>query len=139
MVLKFEKTDRAAVSDDERQHLRFQEVSALLGEYGYLTTWNPNKLTHFSLRHVGAEQENRVRVSGRLMFRKDMLEQNLWLVFPYHDEWYLVPHDEAAQAVAQTMTYQTSESWRDAGAYSFGKLSTEIMVILKMYIVPAQK
>lgn len=68
-----------------------------------------------------------------------MLEQNLWIAFPYEDEWDLVAHDEAAQAVAQTMTYQTSESWRDDGIYSFGRLSSEIMAVLKPYIIPAQK
>ncbi len=73
MILKFEKMDRAHVSGSERQQLRYQELAAILGEYGYLTAWNPDKYPHFSMRNVGSSQEIRVRVSGRLLLHKDML------------------------------------------------------------------
>ncbi|OLV16108.1 hypothetical protein [Deinococcus marmoris] len=137
MILKFEKTDRAHVSSPERQQLRYQELAAILGEYGYLTAWNPGKYTHFSMRHVGSSQELRVRVSGRLLLRKDMLGGDHWLAFQDQDQWYLAPHDELVSAVHGVTSYQTSESWLSGGLHSFPGLSGGISAVLKPYVVKA--
>lgn len=55
----------------------------------------------------------KVQLKGRLTFEKKYIIKQIFIAFPYENEWYLFDHDELLNQFLEVFAEQmaTSESW----------------------------
>lgn len=130
----WKKVPYKSLNSKQKENYNFQQVSAILADYGYCTLrlsddWNG---ADFIAVHVSNENSLNVQLKGRLTFDKKYQNKNLWVCFPYKDEWYLYPHDILFMKLSTTMNFHQTESW-NKGAYSWNSLSKAVLNSLSEY------
>jgi len=130
----FQKIQYSELNPKQQENYNFQKVSAILADYGYCTLrlsddWNG---ADFIAVHVDGDKSLNVQLKGRLTFDKKYHNRNIWICFPYKNEWYLYPHDKLLKTLKETMNFHTTESW-EKGSYTWNTLSKTLLVHLHDY------
>jgi hypothetical protein len=128
------KVPYKSLNAKQQENYNFQKVSAVLADYGYCTLrlsddWNG---ADFIAVHVGNENSLNVQLKGRLTFDKKYLNHNIWVCFPYKNEWYLYPHDQLLEKLKAKMNFHNTPSW-DKGLFSWNTLSKDLLNSLSEY------
>jgi hypothetical protein len=130
----FKKVPYESLNAKQKENYNFQKVSAVLADYGYCTLrlsddWNG---ADFIAVHVSNENSLNVQLKGRFTFDKKYLNKNLWVCFPYKDDWYLYPHDVLFKKLSSIMNFQNTESWQQ-GTYSWKSLTKDLVEALSEF------
>ena len=138
MVLDLSRVTYAKLNARQQENYNFVKASALLADYGYVTMrlsddWQG---ADFIAQHVQDKTFLRVQLKSRLSFGKKYENKQLYIIFKSGEDWYLFPHDDL---LALMPRIKKSESWRKYGAYSFPRLSREILGQLQPYRIPPVK
>ena len=74
----------------------------------------------FIAQHIDGNTFMKVQLKGRLTFDKKYQNKNIFIAFPYLNNWYLFDHDELLNVFLHTFPNQfaTSASWLNEEAYS---------------------
>ena len=84
-------------------------------------------------RVPGENRSIKVRCPGRVAIQAKFLESDLYVCFPAHGSWYLVPHDDLVRIAGETTPWLGSHSWRDRGGYSSANPSKRMLARLAPY------
>jgi len=131
-----EKVDYSLLNSRQKETFNFQKVSAILADYGYGTIklnddWNG---ADFLAQHIDGTHL-KVQLKSRLTFDKKYAAKDIYISFPYKNEWYLFPHDELLETFLEKFSNKmaVSNSWKNRGAYSWNRLSKEILSLIDYY------
>lgn len=118
--MKFEKVSYADLNARQKESYNFQQLSALLAEYGFTTIrlsddWNG---ADFLAQHLSGPTL-KVQLKGRLTVSKGYVEKDLWIAFRSNLGWYLIPHDQILARLLEETSIATTQSWMADGLYSF--------------------
>lgn len=135
--LKIAKIDYRKLNGRQKENYNFQKVSGILADYGFATIrlsddWNG---ADFIAQHADGRTLLRVQLKGRLDVQKRYEGKDLWLCFPAHGGWYLVPHDEILSYLLQSTKIGQSKSWRELGGYSFYRLPNQIVKTFERFLL----
>lgn len=137
--MELKKIEYRSLNARQKENYNFQKISALLADYGFTTIrlsddWNG---ADFLALHIDGITTLKVQLKPRLTFGKKYMGKELWICFPARDVWYLYPHDELLQRVLKETTIGESQSWIQAGLYSFNRLGTIAQSWLESHRVAA--
>ncbi len=132
----------ADLNSRQRERYNFQKIAGLLADYGFSSIkldddWQG---ADFIAQHLDGSTFIKVQLKGRLTFDKKYKGKNIYIAFPHFGTWYLFPHDELLAVFLETFstTLAVSASWMTHGAYSWNRLSKQILHLLQAYqLTPA--
>jgi len=137
MSIQLKKINYQRLNSRQKETYNFQKVSSILADYGYATIklnddWNS---ADFIAQHINGEDYLKVQLKSRLTFDKKYIQKNLYICFPYKEEWFLFNHDELLEVFLKEFSDQMaiSKSWQDKGSYTWNTLSKRIINILNGY------
>ena len=135
---QFNKVDYKRLNSRQKENYNFQMLSAVLAYYGFVTMrlsddWHG---ADFIAQHVDGETFLRVQLKSRLTINKKYSGKGLYIAFPANGSWYIGPHDELRDHVLEATTIESTDSWMRKGGYSVGKLSANLLKIVKPYRLP---
>ncbi|MCF7847145.1 MAG: hypothetical protein K9M51_03930 [Candidatus Gracilibacteria bacterium] len=119
----------------QKENYNFHKVSAVLANYGFTSI----RLTDdwqgadFIASHIDGETFIKVQLKGRLTFDKKYLNKEIWVAFPYKEDWYLYPHDDLTNELKESLNFKNTTSWQDKGAYSYNSISKPTLKLLSKY------
>lgn len=134
MTVTFKRVAYASLNSRQQEAYNFQQVSAVLADYGYVTI----RLTSdwcgadFIAQHRDGEFL-KIQLKGRLSFDKKYVGRDLHICFPHGGSWFVYPHDLVLDEVLAVTTVSSTVSWRRAGGYSFPGLSKRLKNVLEPY------
>lgn len=132
---QFERINYDGLNVRQKEAFNFQKVSAVLAEYGFTTIrlssdWSS---ADFIAQHKDGSTFLKVQLKGRLTFDKKYKGRDLYICFPYDEQWFIYPHDGLLQQILESGIMADTRSWRDDGCYHFPKLSVNIRRLLEPY------
>jgi hypothetical protein len=89
----------------------------------------------FIAQHINGELFLKVQLKGRLTIDKKYLGKNLFICFPYRDEWYLYPHDEVVSLLLETSNIGNTDSWVQFGLYTIPGVSKVLLPYLQQFML----
>jgi hypothetical protein len=97
--LDLKLVDYAQLTSRQQETYNFQKVSAVLADYGYRTIrlsedWESADFIAF---HNDGSRFLKVQLKGRLSLDTKYKGKEIFICFPFGDEWYLYPHDQALE------------------------------------------
>ncbi len=135
--MKFQKVEYKELNSKQKETYNFQKVSGILAHYGFATIklnddWQS---ADFIAQHIDGNTFLKVQLKARLTFNKKYIGKNIYVCFPYNDDWYLFDHDNLLNIFLEKFSkgMATSISWKDRGEYSWNGLSIDILAILNDY------
>ncbi len=137
----FEQVTYKKLNESQQEAFNFQNVSAVLADYGFSTI----RLTSdwrgadFIAQHFNGKTFLKVQLKGRCCFYKKYADYDLYICFPDGDEWFLYPHDERLSTIQSETNIGNTASWKNAGGYSFPRLSKKLRMLLAPYRLVAGK
>jgi len=84
------------------------------------------------LHHEDDSKFYKVQLKGRWTIDRKYIGRDIWIAFPFENEWYLLPHDEMVASAEKDGAAETS-SWKDKGIYSRPKLSKAVLNTCSAY------
>ena len=132
--LNLRRVEYRELSAKQKEIYLFQKVAAELADYGF----NSIKLADdwlgadFLAYHKDEGQILRVQLKGRLVISQKYRYKDLYICFPYRDDWYLVPHDTLVHIADTTTNWLNTTSWRK-GEYSSANPSKRMLDALAAY------
>ncbi|MCY4556609.1 MAG: Swt1 family HEPN domain-containing protein [Chloroflexi bacterium] len=111
------------------------QASRALTQYGYtcITPSYGTQDAQILARVPGENMSIKVRCPGRVAIQAKFLERDLYVCFPAHGSWYLVPHDGLVGIAGETTPWLDSHCWRDRGWYSSANPSKRMLARLAPY------
>ena len=85
------------------------------------------KATHEDGTTISAELRTRLRIQKTNMFA------DLYMCFPVHGEWYLVPHDRLVRIARHTTPWLDSYSWKVNGRYDTNSPNIRMLEFLRVF------
>ena len=133
--MELKKIEYCNLNARQKENYNFQKISALLADYGFATIrlsddWNG---ADFLALHIDGVTTLKVQLKPRLTFGKKYVGKDLWICFPSSDHWYLYPHDKLLEKVLKETTLGESQSWIEAGLYSFNRLGRNATIWLEAH------
>ncbi len=135
--MNFQKVEYKELNSKQKETYNFQKISGVLADYGFATIklsddWQS---ADFIAQHIDGNTFLKVQLKARLTFNKKYIGKNIYVCFPYHNDWYLFDHDKLLnfflEKYANGMAISTS--WKDEGEYSWKSLSSDILAIVNDY------
>lgn len=130
-----QKIKYAQLNARQKETYNFQKVSAILADYGYATIklnddWNG---ADFIAQYINGRDYLKIQLKSRLTFDKKYKDGEIFICFPYGDQWYLFDHDSTLAVFLAEFSegMLMSKSWAEKGHYSWGTLSVKILELLK--------
>jgi hypothetical protein len=120
-----DKINYTALNARQKETYNFQQVSAVLAQYGFATIklnddWQG---ADFIAQHINGELFLKVQLKSRLTFSKKYMGKNLYIAFPYNGSWYIYNHDSLLKLVLERTNIGNTDSWITNGLYTIGNLS----------------
>ena len=122
----------------QKERYNFYKIAAVLADYGYSSIkldddWQG---ADFIAQHIDGFNFLKIQLKSRFGFYKKYIGKNIFIAFPFNNEWYLFNHDEllneALKMFADKMA--VSASWvAEDGFYTWNDLSKHIIKILEPY------
>jgi len=127
--MKFEHVEYKDLKPKQQEIYNFQKISAILADYGFnciklSDDWNG---ADFLAYHHNGKDTIKVQLKGRLSIFKKYAEKDLYIAFPYKDDWYLIEHDELVKRVGSYTPWLESESWITGEGYASGNPSKKLL------------
>ena len=85
------------------------------------------KATHKNGTTISAELRTRLRI------QKTNMSADLYMCFPIHGEWYLVPHDRLVRIARHTTPWLDSYSWKVNGRYDTMSPNMQMLKLLRVF------
>jgi hypothetical protein len=135
--LMFQRVSYSNLNAKQKENYNFQKVSGILADYGFVTLrlnddWQG---ADFIAQHINGELFLKVQLKGRLTIDKKYLGKNLFICFPYRDEWYLYPHDEVVSLLLETSNIGNTDSWVQFGLYTIPGVSKVLLPYLQQFML----
>lgn len=116
----FPKINYHSLNARQQEIYNFQAIAARLNEYGFnciklADDWNG---ADFIANHMQNDIFLKVQLKSRITINKKYIGKDLWIGFPYKNNWYMVKHDELLSKVSLANKWINSTSWMEKGAYS---------------------
>jgi hypothetical protein len=133
--LQFTKIKYSELNAKQKECFNFHKISGVLADYGF----NCIKLSDdwlgadFLAYHLKTGETLKVQLKGRLTIDKKYVNKDLWITFPFDENWYLIKHDNLVSLSEKHTNYLTTKSWCDGGCYSVKNLSKDMISILEEY------
>lgn len=132
---KFKKVNYEKLTARQQENYNFSKISALLADYGFQTLrlsddWQG---ADFIANHIDGETFLKVQLKGRFTLQKKYIGKNIWIGFPHKGNWYLYPHDEVMNLLAEYSNFQNTEAWKELGKMHNGNPTRKDIELLKNY------
>ena len=130
-----EKISYNKLNSRQKENYNFLKVSSILAEYGFYTLrlsddWQG---ADFIANHIDGQTFLKVQLKGRFTLEKKYIGKDIWICFPYKDDWYLYSHDKIVDSLSQCSNYQNTLSWKEKGKTSSGTLSVKDRKLLNEF------
>ena len=137
--MKFKKIEYKNLNAKQKESYNYQKVSALLADYGFATIkldddWQG---ADFLALHIDGIKQIKIQLKGRLTFDMKYYGKNIFICFPYKNDWYLYSHDKLLKLFLKKYknTFAQSKSWKKHKSYSWRGLSKENKKLLNKYLI----
>ncbi len=121
----------------QKERYNFQKIAGLLADYGFacLKLDDDWQGADFIAHHVDGKTFMKVQLKGRLHFDRKYKGKEIYMAFPYKQDWYLLNHDEVLETFLHVFanTMAQSVSWKQRGIYNWNGLSPKILKLIKPY------
>lgn len=137
--MKFVKIDYKELNSRQQETYNFQQVSAILADYGFATIklnddWQG---ADFIAWHIDGYNYLKIQLKGRLTFDKKYIGKNIYICFPDPSDpnkgkrdWYLFDHDELLNGFFLDKIKNTLDK---EGYYCYPRLTKEVLQVLSGY------
>lgn len=137
--MKFELINYKKLNSRQKERYNFQKISSLLADYGYacIKLDDDWQSADFLAQHIDG-RFYKVQLKGRLTFNKKYQDKDIYIAFPYKNDWFLFNHDELLTVFKtnnENINFINTSSWTK-GSYSWNKLSKQMLKILEPFKVP---
>lgn len=138
MALKLVSVPYEQLNARQQENYNFLKASAVLADYGFMTM----RLTadwqgaDFIAQHIDGETFLKVQLKGRLSLDKKYEGKSLYVMFRFHSDWYLCPHDELMGKIVPGIKH--TKAWDQDGSYHYPHLSIKMLETLKEYKIEQQ-
>ena len=134
--MKYSKINYENLNAKQKEAYNFQKVSAVLGDFGFITVPLANDWNGADFLAIHSEGEVlKVQLKGRMTFDKKYLGKDLYICFRDGQDWFVYPHDKLFELVKSESTMAESQSWVKEGSYHYPKLSEKLKLLLKPYLL----
>jgi len=130
-----EKIKYSDLNSRQKEIYNFQKISSLLADYGF----NCIKLADdwqgadFLAYHHNNNSTLKVQLKGRLTIDKKYLNKELFIAFPYNNDWYLIDHDILVNITQKYTPWIESKSWKEKNGYSSKSPSKKLLKEIELY------
>jgi hypothetical protein len=132
------KTPYDKLNSRQREVFNFQQVAALLAEYGFncIRLSDDWQGADFLAVHEDGRSTLKVQLKSRIAINKKYRHKSLYMAFPVGGNcpttrhWYLIAHDDLLALVKRHTSWLTSESWQKRGGYSSGAPNPDLVEAL---------
>lgn len=131
--MKLEKVKYSDLNAKQKEIYNFQKVSSLLADYGF----NCIKLSDdwqgadFLAYNYKGNSTLKIQLKGRITIDKKYLDKDIFITFPYEEEWYLIEHATLIEIIKQNTPWLKSNSWINRGTYSSNLPSKKLLEAIK--------
>lgn len=128
------------LNSKQKERYNFQKIAGILADYGFSSIkldddWQG---ADFIANHIDGFTFLKVQLKGRLTFDKKYEGKEIYIAFPYANDWYLFNHDEVLKLIVESI--KETSSWNVKGGYSWKHLSRENIRLLEKYkLQPSSK
>lgn len=129
------KITYSELNSRQKENYNFHKISAVLADYGFscIRLTDDWQGADFIANHIDGKTFLKVQLKGRLSFDKKYQNKDIWVCFPYKDNWYLYPHDIAFKELKKIVNWHKSDSWIKHGGYTSGQPGKVILSAIKKY------
>ena len=92
-----------------------KKAVAKLAEYGFDCVQRQG--TEFLAYHEDIDQPLTVHIKTRTGIYRKYVGKGVYICFPVHECWYLMPHDKLVEVVSERTGWLESRSWNERGEY----------------------
>lgn len=121
--LDLKRVEYRTLNARQKEFYNFQKVSAVFAEFGFQTLWLTNDWQNadFIAVHIDGIRFLRVQLKGCLTLDQKYQGKGIWICFPWKDDWYVYPHDDALDwALSNRRLGENPKVWKQGlGAYSY--------------------
>ncbi len=134
--MKFKKIDYNALNSKQKEIFNFQKVAGILADYGF----NCIKLADdwqgadFIAYHKDGKETLRVQLKSRITIDKKYQDKDLYIIFPFDEEWYLILHDELVDKIKEHTNWLNTPSWAK-GYYSSQSINPDLLKSIEDYAI----
>ena len=127
--MKLLKIKYSELNGKQKEIFNFQKVAAELADFGF----NCIKLADdwqgadFLAYHKDGGDTLKVQLKARLTIDEKYIGKNIFMTFPYNDNWYLIHHEELVEIIGNNSNWLETDSWKNKGLYSSANPSKRIM------------
>jgi hypothetical protein len=124
-----------SLNSRQKENYNFHKVAAILADYGFTSIrlsddWQG---ADFIAQHLNGQTFIKAQLKGRMSIDKKYIGKDLFVCFPYEDNWYLFPHDEVVNHLLATSNIGNTSSWQEQWAYGFKVISKEYLEYFKQF------
>ncbi len=110
-ILTGEKVNVASVPVE----IKRKKAVAKLAEYGFDCVQRQG--TEFLAYHEDIDQPLTVHIKPRIGIYRKYVGTGVYVCFPVHERWYLMPHDKLVEVVSERTGWLDTRSWNEGGIY----------------------
>jgi hypothetical protein len=136
--MRLQHIDYKQLNSLQKERYNFHKIAAVLADYGYSSIkldddWQG---ADFIAQHIDGCNFLKIQLKARLSFYKKYIGRNIFIAFPFKNEWYLFDHDKLLTTFLETFADKMaiSASWTpEDGFYTWNNLSGQIKKMLEPY------
>ena len=95
--------------------IKRKKAVAKLAEYGFDCVQRQG--TEFLAYHEDIDQPLTVHIKPRIGIHRKYVGKDVYVCFPVHERWYLMPHDKLVEVVSERTGWLDTRSWNEGGIY----------------------
>lgn len=139
MKLQFQKIIYEHLNPKQKELFNFQKLSGLLADYGLETIRINNDWNGADFLMIDCNNENvtyKVQLKSRFTLNlKYTSDKNLYIAFPYKNNWYLFHHKSILENYSKVSNLENDKVWKETGKYSQANLSKKLEELLHEYLI----
>ena len=127
----FTKIDYNQLNSKQKENYNFHKVASALADYGYDSMRLNNDWQGADFIAVKNDEMLKVQLKGRFTVDKKYIDKEIHIAFIENNIIKIYEHDEAVNMLPDNI--KQSDSWKEGGAYHWGKTPThynDIITIL---------
>ena len=131
------------LNNRQREALHFQKISAILADYGFVCTWltaDRRGADFIAVRTNGKALKVQLTSGGFEINKKYDNCEDLWMLFPNFQDWYLIKHKDLVEKAGETTKFLESRLWKEKGMYTISsrarsRIPPKLEQSLKNYMI----
>ena len=133
--MNFTQISYESLNSRQKENYNFHKLAAVLADYGFTSIrlfddWNG---ADFIAQHIDGISFLKIQLKGRLCIYKKYMGKDLYIAFPYDNDWYLYLHDPMVDYLLDNTKIGNTKSWLVEGGYSKGSLNNEELEYFKYF------